>query len=126
MWITLGIALAGGVGAGLRFVVDTLISRRLQGTFPWGTALINLTGSFLLGIVLVLWTSTSLGWVTLTCAILTGALGGFTTFSSASFEAARLIQQGEVKKGLGYALGWLAICVVGMLLGMSALRLVMS
>jgi CrcB protein len=88
VWIILGTAAAGGIGSALRFIVDTAVRQRFGTRFPWGTSIINLTGSFALGIVtglgaLVL----PLAWVTV---IGTGLIGGYTTFSTASVETVRL------------------------------------
>ena len=83
------IALAGGLGAVLRFVVDGLIARRRHRRVPLGTAVINVTGSFLLGLL----TSLALDHVGLSevkSVVGTGLLGGYTTFSTASVEAVTL------------------------------------
>lgn len=115
--ITLGIATAGGLGAGARFATDTLISRRVGGEFPWGTAVVNVTGSFLLGIASALfsWTSGNISPTAIILAI--GFLGGFTTFSAASFEAVSLILKGKIGAGVTYAVGWLALCVFAAMAG---------
>ena len=85
------LGLAGGLGAGTRFVVDGLVRSRLRTALPLGTMAINITGSFLLGLVA--------GAVIVHAAPAelqaiagTGFLGGYTTFSTASFETVRLIQ----------------------------------
>ncbi|WP_375389340.1 fluoride efflux transporter FluC [uncultured Amnibacterium sp.] len=103
------LAVAGGVGAALRLLVDGLVRDRFGGRLPWGTALINLSGSFLLGLLT--------GWATrgLPEAVLlvagTGLLGGYTTFSTASVETVRLLQQRRVAASLGYGLGVLVLSI---------------
>ena len=87
--IGLWVALAGGIGATLRFVVDSLIARRTRGAVPLGTILINVTGSFLLGL-LTAFTLDHAGLADLTTVLGTGLLGGYTTFSTASVEAVNL------------------------------------
>jgi len=101
------VALAGGVGAAVRFALDSAIrvataGRRMGGVFPWGTVAINLSGSLLLGLLVGAvasgaWAAGSADagdsgiawqWV-----LGTGFLGGYTTFSTASFETVRLLQQ---------------------------------
>lgn len=87
--IGLAVALAGGVGAVLRFVVDGLVGRRRRGWFPLGTVVINVSGSFLLGVL----TGLALDHVastSLTLVLGTGLVGGYTTFSTASVEAVNL------------------------------------
>jgi CrcB protein len=98
------VAVAGGVGAATRLVVDGVISSRTSGRLPWGTALINVTGSFLLGLVVAIDPRGA--------AILgTGFLGGFTTFSTASLETARLVLDGQRWSAAGYGFGVLVLAV---------------
>ena len=87
--IALWVALAGGIGATLRFVVDSLLASRARGTVPLGTLIINVTGSFLLGLLTAL-TLDHTGLADLTTVLGTGLLGGYTTFSTASVEAVNL------------------------------------
>jgi CrcB protein len=111
------LAVAGGIGAALRLLVDGLVRDRLGARLPWGTALINLSGSFLLGLLT--------GWATrgLPEAVLlvagTGVLGGYTTFSAASVETVRLLQQRRYAASLGYALGVLVLSVALALAGLA-------
>lgn len=84
------VALAGGVGAVARLVVGGSIQECSGMTFPIGTAVINVSGSFLLGLVMSsATTSFAPAWV---AVIGTGLLGGYTTFSTASVDAADLIR----------------------------------
>lgn len=116
----LGLAVAGGLGAVLRFVVDGIVNTRTQGALPVGTLFINVTGSFLVGIVVGLASATVLDdvWATI---IGTGLLGGYTTFSTASFETVRLVQQQRsliaAMNGLGSILLGLAAAAVGLAFG---------
>lgn len=86
------VALAGGVGAVARFALDTGIRSRWATRMPWGTIAVNLTGSLLLGLLVGLAGGGVLAgewqW-----ALGTGFLGGYTTFSTASFETVRLLQK---------------------------------
>lgn len=118
-WLLLGAALAGGLGAGARYTADTLITSRTRGDFPWGTALINASGSFLFGLVMGVWLQTYSKSAAVICVLLIGGLGGFTTFSTATFEAVRLIQRGETVKAATYALGWLVVCVIAAFAGLA-------
>ncbi len=114
--LALAIALAGGFGAGLRFVSDNLITSKLSGDYPWATTIINVSGSFALGLITGLGTSVlSSDWILI---IGTGLLGGFTTFSTASFETVRLIQRAEIAKGLVHGFGGLALCVLAAIAGL--------
>lgn len=97
------VALAGGVGAVARFVLDGVIRTRVGTRMPWGTLVINLSGSLLLGLVVGLAGGGVLPgewqW-----ALGTGFLGGYTTFSTASFETVRLLQERRIGAGLAHAL----------------------
>lgn len=89
--IILYIAIAGGIGAVSRFIADGLVRTLFGRAFPWGTVIINVTGSFLLGIV----TGVAAHGhpLDLTLIVGTGFCGGFTSFSTASFETVRLIEE---------------------------------
>ncbi|MDX1888860.1 fluoride efflux transporter CrcB [Mycolicibacterium sp. 050158] len=84
--------LAGACGAVARFLVDSSVKARWRTAFPWATVAINVTGSLLLGILagLVLFQGQAAAWQTVAG---TGFCGGYTTFSTASFETVRLVQQ---------------------------------
>jgi CrcB protein len=102
--------LAGATGAVSRFVLDAWIKGRWRSPFPWGTVLINVTGSLLLGILagLVLFGGQAAAWQTV---VGTGFCGGYTTFSTASFETVRLVQQQRLGLALLNALGSLVTSV---------------
>lgn len=89
------VGLAGSIGAVARFVVDGVIRARVDSRVPVGTIVINLTGSLLLGVL----TGLVLHHVapsSLTLVAGTGFCGGYTTFSTSSFETVRLVQRGEL------------------------------
>ena len=113
-WI--GIAVLGGLGALLRFRLDALVQLRVAGEFPLGTLVVNLAGSFALGLL----TGLSVGGDALLLAG-TGLLGSFTTFSTWMLETERLSEDGEARFALAnlvISLGaGLAAAVAGRLLG---------
>jgi len=84
------IALAGGLGAAARFVVDGAVAHRNHFRFPLGTVVINVTGSLLLGLLTGTVIAHGGGPNELQLVLGTGFLGGYTTFSTASVEAVRL------------------------------------
>lgn len=114
--LLLPLAVAGGAGAIVRFVVDGLLRDRIGARLPWGTAIINVSGSFLLGLL------TGLAAHGLPAAALlvlgTGLLGGYTTFSTASVETVRLIGQRRYAASLAYGLGVLILSVAAGALGL--------
>jgi CrcB protein len=110
------VLVGGGVGALARYVAGVAIMERYGGRFPLGTLTINVTGSFLIGLLMTLMT-TRLGinprWRLL---LVTGFLGGYTTFSSFEWETYSAVRDGQFWAGmlnvaasvmLGYAAVWL-------------------
>lgn len=111
------VALCGGVGSVVRFLVDALVQRRFQaGGIPVGTALINVTGSFLLGLVTGWWAFHT-GDPGLRSMLGTGFLGGYTTFSTACVEASRLARAGRGWATLLHVAGMLVLSVAAAALG---------
>ncbi|MBT2585937.1 fluoride efflux transporter CrcB [Arthrobacter sp. ISL-95] len=111
------LALAGGVGAAVRFMVDGLIRQRLKTALPWGTILINVTGSFALGFLAGL-VMRGHAPESLFLVLGTGFLGGYTTFSTASLETIRLVQSGRTGLALINGLGSMAASVLSAAAGM--------
>ena len=121
--IVLWMALAGGVGAVARFGLDGLVRSRVASTFPVGTLLVNVTGSFVLGLV----TGLTLAHVVpedLRLVVGTGFCGGYTTFSTASFETVRLVEQRRMGpallSGVGTLLVTVCVAALGLWLGLRA------
>jgi CrcB protein len=115
-WVGVG----GGAGATARFVLDGVIRSRFTTRWPAGTVTINVTGSLLLGVLtgLVIYHGAPSSLTTLAG---TGFCGGYTTFSTASFETVRLLQQ------RAFAAAWVSagVTLVGAI-GAGALGLVLS
>lgn len=113
--LALVIAVAGGIGSALRYLVDTSLPARLRASFPWGTMIVNLTGSFILGLITGF--AVVHPWGTI---ITTGLLGGYTTFSTASLESIRLLAAKRYAKALLNGPGMLIACttlsVIGILI----------
>lgn len=105
------LALAGGAGAALRFVVDGLVRSRLRTALPLGTILVNVSGSLLLGFLAGL-VMRQLAPESLQMVLGTGLLGGYTTFSTASLETVRLVQAGRTGLALLNGIGTMVACVL--------------
>jgi CrcB protein len=115
------IALFGGLGAMSRYAVDGWVSGATRGQFPWGTLVINVAGSFALGIVVELTTSRLLPHPNWRVALGIGFLGAFTTFSTFTYETVRLADDSAYALALLNVLGMtilgLAAAAAGLLLG---------
>lgn len=106
------LAAAGGVGAACRLLVDGLVRARTRGHFPWGTTVVNLSGSFALGLLVAMAPGGDLRLV-----LGTGFLGGYTTFSTASFEVAERLLDHRKATGLAAAVVMFVSCVATAALG---------
>ncbi len=112
------VAVGGGVGAAARFVVDGEIRARHNGGFPWGTFVVNVTGSFLIGLFSTLFSTLTWYGVPADVAyvvrfsLTVGLCGGYTTFSTATVESVRLAQSGRLRLALANTLGTLLVTVL--------------
>ncbi|OUZ10995.1 chromosome condensation protein CrcB [Aeromicrobium sp. PE09-221] len=107
----LSVAFAGGLGAVCRLLLDGIIQERNSGRFPWGTVTINVTGSFALGCVVGVAAGAPLpGSFAFVAG--TGFLGGYTTFSTASYETVDLLREGRWCAGAANGLGVLVLAVL--------------
>lgn len=118
------ISIGAVLGANARYLVGGWLADRLGATFPYGTLVINLTGSFLIGLVMVLVAERALapGWVRTAIAI--GFLGSYTTFSTFSYETLGLVNAGNLVGAainIGASVGG---ALVGVYLGTIVARLV--
>lgn len=114
-WVAAGAAL-GGVA---RYGLSGLIARGFGETFPWGTLIVNVVGSFLIGVIAVV-TGPDGRLLVGTAArqfMMVGVLGGFTTFSSFSLQTLTLIQDGEWLYAAGNVLSSVLLCLIAVWLG---------
>jgi len=112
-------AVAGGVGAVARFMLDGFLRPRVTSSFQWTTTIINATGSLLLGFLTGL-TNEHLLSSDLSFILCAGFCGGYTTFSTASYETVQLVQKGRHGQALMSGLGMLVICLALAALGLWA------
>jgi fluoride exporter len=90
----IGVAVAGAVGALARYGLGGWIAERLPVSFPWDTLVVNVTGSFVLGLLFVLTTERFGVSPALRAALTIGLVGAYTTFSTFSLETFRLLEDG--------------------------------
>ncbi|WP_077488139.1 fluoride efflux transporter CrcB [Sinomonas mesophila] len=112
------LAVAGGLGAVVRFLLDTAVSTRVHTSLPVATVGINVTGSFALGLVagLVLAGVADPG---VQAVLGTGFLGGYTTFSTASYQSVSLALSGKWAAAVVNGLGTLAVSLAAALAGLA-------
>ncbi|MDI6870888.1 MAG: fluoride efflux transporter CrcB [Bacillota bacterium] len=94
MYKLLAVALGGLLGASARYLVSGWAQRAWGSSFPWGTALVNIVGCFLIGYLMTYSVEISPMRVELRLFLVTGILGGFTTFSAFGYETMRFVQDG--------------------------------
>jgi CrcB protein len=115
-WV--GFVVAAAVGAPLRYLVDGAIAERAEGVFPWGTFVINASGSLVLGVL----TGLSLyhAFPKVSKVILgTGFCGAYTTFSTFTYETVELLEEGALNEAARNALGTLIVGAGAAALGLA-------
>jgi len=118
LWICLG----GAAGSGARYLLTGWIQRALGPSFPFGTLAVNLIGSFLLAGLMFAGTEAGVISPNVRLAVATGVLGGFTTYSTFSYETMRSLQDGAWGVALLNMTVTLLGCLVAGYLGWAAAR----
>ncbi len=117
------VAIGGAAGSVARFLLGALLQSRTAGTFPWGTFAINVSGSILLGFLMRVALASSTAMSPEVRALLTvGFCGGYTTFSTYSYETAVLLETGHYGKAATYAAASVALALAGTFIGFMAAR----
>jgi CrcB protein len=114
--------LGGGVGAAMRHGINIATARVLGTEFPYATLLINISGSFIMGLIvayLAFKGDASQHW---RLFLTTGILGGYTTFSAFSLDAALLYERGEIGMAALYVVASVAISIAGLFAGLALVR----
>lgn len=108
--VLVAVALAGGLGAAARFVIDGLLRSRSEHVLPVATIVVNVSGSLVIGLLngAALWHGFGSTWLVVTA---TGFCGGYTTFSTAMVETVRLARSDEWRLAVANAVGTLLLCV---------------
>nr|WP_249136988.1 fluoride efflux transporter CrcB [Bradyrhizobium tropiciagri] len=112
----------GGLGATLRHLINVTCARCIGTAFPYGTFIINITGSTVMGLIagyLAFKGEASQPW---RLFLMTGILGGYTTFSAFSLDAALLYERGELGLAALYVAGSVALSIAGLFAGLAIIR----
>lgn len=115
----IGVGVAGAFGALSRYGVEGFVSERFPGSFPSGTFVINVTGSFLLGLLFVLLTERVAVSPALRTSLTVGFVGAYTTFSTFSFETLRLLEDGALRTAAVNVVATMALGLLAAWAGMT-------
>ena len=125
--LVLAVAAGGAMGAAARYSVAQLAIRWFGTGFPWGTLFVNIAGSLLMGLI---FESFTFSRISLPSAVqlfmMTGILGGFTTFSAFSLEAITMLSQRDYMSALLYVSGSVFLSLIGVIVGIWLVRLVLA
>ena len=114
--------IGGGLGATLRHLINIVCARCMAPDFPWGTFIINISGSTVMGLIagyLAFKGDASQPW---RLFLMTGILGGYTTFSAYSLDAALLYERGEFLLAALYVVGSVVLSIAGLFAGLALIR----
>ena len=114
--------IGGGLGASLRHAINVGCARACGINFPYGTFVINITGSLVMGLCAGYFAfkgDASQSWRLL---LMTGILGGYTTFSAFSLDTALLYERGEIALALAYVLASVCVSLLGLFAGLTLMR----
>jgi CrcB protein len=115
----LQVALGGAIGASARYMTGLMMARLLGKGFPYGTLTVNIVGSFLMGVLVVVLAQTGNRFAPL---LMTGILGGFTTFSAFSLDAVTLYERGQVAVAGGYVAASVIVSIAALFAGLLLAR----
>lgn len=119
----LAVLVGGGIGSVLRYGVTFAITQRLGAGFPWWTFVINVTGSFVIGIVAQVTETRAFGGAPLLrLFLMTGVLGGYTTFSTFSLDSLTLLREGDQMLALAYAAASVILGIAAAFAGVALVR----
>jgi CrcB protein len=121
--IYLLIALGGAAGSLLRYLIGGAVQRMSASGFPVGTMFVNVSGCFLIGILLRQFLNMQIS-PELRALLIVGFCGGFTTFSTFSAETVGLIEGGEYGRAGGYVVLSLGLCLIATVAGMTVMKLI--
>jgi CrcB protein len=123
LFFAIGVIAAGGaLGSVMRYLISIWFLDRLGPGFPWGTFTINVTGSFLIGVVLGMAAARAGFSPYLRLFLATGLLGGYTTFSTFSYEGLNLFSDALTSTAILYVVASVVLGIIGCLAGISAAR----
>ncbi|NML73721.1 fluoride efflux transporter CrcB [Rhizobium sp. S-51] len=119
------VALGGAVGSVCRYLVGVGALRLLGPSFPWGTLVVNVAGSFAIGVLAELIVARYGASAELRLLLITGFLGGFTTFSAFALDAVTLFERGATVAGFAYLVLSIGASIAAAVAGIGLMRSVL-
>lgn len=116
------VAVGGAIGSLLRYYVGQWALRLMGPAFPWGTLAVNVVGCFVIGVFAELIARKFNASVDLRLLLITGFLGGFTTFSAFSLDAISLFERGEAVAGGVYIIASVGLSMAAVITGLAVMR----
>lgn len=116
------VAAGGAIGSVLRYLVGLWTLRSFGPAFPWGTLTVNITGSFLIGVLAEAIARKFGASVEMRVFLITGILGGYTTFSAFSLDAMTLLERGEPVTALIYVASSVLLSALAVFAGLALMR----
>jgi CrcB protein len=118
------VGLGGFAGAVARYLADGAIAERSTGAFPWGTLVVNLSGSFVLGVLFAITTERAILPAEIRGPVLIGFIGSYTTFSTYTLETWRLVESGALALALANLVGSVVLGIVAVVAGLAIGRFI--
>lgn len=118
------VALGGALGASLRYLTGIAAVRLMGHGFPWGTLTVNIFGSFLMGVIVVV--LAHVNGNRFAPFLMTGVLGGFTTFSAFSLDAVTLYERGDFGAAALYVMASVGLSIAALFIGVTLARSILT
>lgn len=113
------VALGGALGSVARYLTGVLTTRLFGPSFPWGTLIVNIAGSFAIGVLVELIARRLNASMEMRLFLVTGVMGGFTTLSSFSLDFATLFERGDLRLAFAYVAATLVISLAAVFAGLA-------
>jgi CrcB protein len=120
----LAVAIGGAIGSVARYLVGIASGKLFGLDFPWGTLIINVTGSFLIGVFVALFATKWQLPQTMRIFLTVGICGGYTTFSTFSLDAFYLAERGALIPAAGYVAASVVLSIAALVLGVQLIRVI--
>ncbi len=126
MWTYLAVGAGGALGAMARYAVSAQALHMMGPNFPWGTLFVNVLGSFLIGVLVEALALKINITPELRLLLVTGFLGGFTTFSAFSLDAVNMAQRGDLSNAAVYVVASVTLSIGALIVGLVLTRWVLA